>query len=139
MTNHSKLTCNIGFDGRTFLTEEEWRTYLRRKPVRYIRRATREFCEICGGGRDAENPFQHAHRIGFDIGVVRLALTPEFLDGEQNLVTAHRATCNKSAEFDLESSMRFLHKIGVRELPRFLPEETRALWLAVTGGEKDGY
>jgi hypothetical protein len=29
------IPINIGFDGRMFLTKEEWDTYRRRKPVRY--------------------------------------------------------------------------------------------------------
>ena len=49
----SRVKCNIGFDGRRFLTEEEWRTYLRRKPVRYIRKAVSEACEVCGKPPDS--------------------------------------------------------------------------------------
>ena len=29
---------NLGFDGRVFLTEAEHQTYLRRKPVRFVRK-----------------------------------------------------------------------------------------------------
>ena len=39
---------NTGFDGRTFLTEGEWNTYCRRKPVRYILKPKESDCEVCG-------------------------------------------------------------------------------------------
>lgn len=123
-----RVPCNLGFDGRTFLTEAEWRTYLRRKPVRYIRKELSGVCEICGKPPQEDNPFQNAHRIGFDLGIVRLALTPEFLDGDKNIQTAHRSTCNKSAEVDLERAMRFLMEQGVTDLPDYLPAEIRQMW-----------
>jgi hypothetical protein len=126
-----RVHCNLGFDNRTFLTEAEWRTYLRRKPVRYIRKALMENCEICGHAADEDNPFQNSHRISFDLGIVQLALTPEFLDGDRNIITAHRSACNKSAELDLEKAMRFLVFVGITDLPEFLPLEIRALWAEV--------
>lgn len=123
-----RILCSLGFDGRIFLTEAEWRTYLRRKPVRYIRKELSDACGICGRAADVKNPFQNAHRIGFDLGIVQLALTPEFLDGDENIVTAHRTTCNKSAELDLKNAMRFLMSKEVRALPDFLPHEIHTLW-----------
>jgi hypothetical protein len=69
---------NVGFDGRVFLTEAEWRTYLRRKPVRYIHKTKAPACQVCGQGPEDDNPFQNAHKIGFDMGIVQLALTPDF-------------------------------------------------------------
>ena len=101
---------------------------MRRKPVRYIRKVKAEKCEVCGDGPDDNNPFQNAHRIGFEVGIVQLALTPEFLDGDENIVTAHRMQCNKEAERDLEGSMRLLRSLGIEELPEFLPPETLSLW-----------
>ena len=123
-----RTRCNIGFDGRTFLTEDEWRTYLRRKPVRYIRKSKTSTCEVCGQSPDEGNPFQSAHKISFDTGLVELALTPDFLDSDSNIATAHRTACNKRAELNLENSMRHLRALGIRELPSFLPEEVRSLW-----------
>ena len=38
---------------------------------------------------------QNAHRIGFDIGIIDLALTPDFLDSAANIVSAHKVKCNK--------------------------------------------
>lgn len=119
---------NLGFDGRTFLTEEEWQTYRRRKPVRYIREPYFEVCEVCRLPANEENPFQNAHKIGFDLGIVQLALTPEFLDGRRNIVTAHRKICNRAAELDITQSMVFLLSIGVTELPMFLSQEVLFLW-----------
>jgi hypothetical protein len=129
------VKCNLGFDGRTFLTEAEWRTYLRRKPVRYIKKAKTDRCEVCGEAAGPANPFQNAHRIGFDLGIVALALTPEFLDSDANITTAHRATCNKGAELAVEDAMRFLRSRGITELPFFLPEEIRVLWARLAGVE----
>lgn len=90
----SRIPRNIGFDGRMFLDEAEWLTYCRRKPVRYIRRP-RAACQVCGRPGSLRNPLQSAHIIGFDVGVIDLGLTPEFLDSEKNIVTAHRRACNK--------------------------------------------
>ncbi len=126
----SRIDCNLGFDGRIFLTEAEWRTYLRRKPVRYICKAKASKCEVCGGTPEDGNPFENAHRIAFDTGIVRLALTPDFLDEDANVVTAHRTKCNKVTELTLEDAMRFLRSFGVTELPAFLPEEVRLRGLA---------
>jgi transcriptional regulator with XRE-family HTH domain len=119
---------NIGFDGRTFLAEPEWRTYLRRMPVRYIRRPKREICQVCGELATSDNPLQSAHRIGFGVGVACLALTPEYLDSEANIVTAHRVSCNRATELSLLGSMSRLRALGVRELPGFLPPEILAAW-----------
>ena len=54
---------NLGFDGRRFLTASEWKTYLRRRPVRYIRKGKRAVCEICGRAGTPDDPLQNAHRI----------------------------------------------------------------------------
>jgi hypothetical protein len=129
--NALRVECNLGFDGRIFLTEAEWRTYLRRKPVRYIRRPKAAACKICGEGPKDENPLQSAHLIGFDFGIVQLALTPEFLDGESIIVTAHRTRCNMEAELNLEDAMALLYSLGERELPSFLPPGIRSLWADV--------
>jgi hypothetical protein len=67
-----KIVRNTGFDGRTFLTESEWLTYCRRKPVRYIRKAKEAVCRICRKPGTPDNPFQNAHIISFDIGVIDL-------------------------------------------------------------------
>lgn len=125
---------NAGFDGRIFLDEAEWQTYCRRKPVRYIRRAKSDTCEVCPEPPSADNPLQSAHIIGFDIGVIELGLTPEFLDSQANIVTAHRRTCNKRSELGLNASMERLRDLGVRELPKFLPAATHKAWDATPAG-----
>jgi len=124
----AQVNRNVGFDGRTFLEESEWRTYLRRKPVRYIRRPTTEICDVCGAPAVSGNPLQSAHVISFDSGVVDLALTPDFLDSSGNIVTAHRCTCNRAVELDLTHSMLRLRKLGITELPKFLPPAIHDLW-----------
>lgn len=119
---------NIGFDGRMFLTEAEWLTYCRRKPVRYIRTPKTEVCQVDGLAGSADNPLQNAHIIGFDVGVIDLGLTPGFLDSEKNIITAHRQTCNKQSELNLQQSMEWLWDRGVRELPSYLPAVIHEAW-----------
>lgn len=120
--------CNLGFDGRQFLLEAEWLTYRRRKPVRYIRKKKTQQCEVCGKPETIDNPFQNAHLIGFDVGVIDLALTPDYLDSDENIVTAHRKTCNRTSELDLLRSMRRLKTLGIKELPGFLPASIQEMW-----------
>jgi hypothetical protein len=119
---------NVGFDGRMFLDEAEWLTYCRRKPVRYIRRARADRCSICGSNNSSVNPLQSAHRIGFGMGVIDLALTPEFLDSEENILTACRRECNKRSELDLPGAMKRLRELGVKELPKYLPADIQKVW-----------
>ena len=111
-----------------FLDEVEWRTYCKRKPVRYIRTLKADVCQICKQPESPENPLQFAHIIGFDIGVIELGLTPDFLDSEKNIVTAHRRSCNKQSELNLRRSMERLRDIGVRELPQYLPVAIQQVW-----------
>jgi hypothetical protein len=129
---------NTGFDGRTFLTESEWRTYCRRKPVRYIRKGKEAVCRVCGKPATTDNPFQNAHVISFDIGVIDLALTPDFLDSDANIVTAHRLACNKATELDLRGSMTHLRSLGIRDLPAFLPNYIHDMWSLTAGPAGDG-
>lgn len=119
---------NVGFDGRMFLHESEWVTYCRRKPVRYIRRPRGATCSLCGASGSPDNPLQSAHRIGFDVGVIDLGLTPEFLDSEKNIVTACRRKCNRQSELDLTTSMARLRELGVQGLPKYLPAAMREVW-----------
>jgi len=111
-----------------FLDETEWLAYCRRKPVRYIRRQRASACQLCGLPGAPENPLQSAHIIGFDLGVIDLGLTPEFLDSEKNIVTAHRRVCNKQSELDLTASIGQLLKLGTKELPKYLPATIHEAW-----------
>jgi hypothetical protein len=132
-----KIIRNTGFDGRMFLTESEWQTYCRRKPVRYIRKRKELVCRVCGKIATADNAFQNAHIISFDMGVIELALTPDFLDSDANIVTAHRIACNKATELDLRASMAQLRSVGVQELPAFLPDHIHETWRLVAGSAGD--
>lgn len=101
----------LGFDGRMFLTEEEHQTYLRRPPVRYASRDIGKKpvrCEVCGEEANDGNPLQASHRVPFTLGVVKFKLTPEWLDGEHNLVWAHRKICNKGVEISEEDIPKYL-------------------------------
>ncbi|MBI4311927.1 MAG: hypothetical protein HY681_09105 [Chloroflexi bacterium] len=126
------------FDGRTFLTEAEWMTYRRRNPVRYIPKPTADCCVACGKLGTESNPLQNAHRIPFTKGVVDLALTPEFLDRDHNIVTAHRKGCNQGMELDLDGSIRMLQELGVAVLPWFLPSRTHEKWSQWKTSHSDG-
>ncbi len=88
---------DMGFGGRMFLTKEEWDTYRRRKPVRYIRGKHADLCSVCSKVAEQDNPFQHAHRIGFEVGIIYLGLTPDYIDSHPNIVTAHKRKCNREA------------------------------------------
>jgi hypothetical protein len=79
---------------------------------------------------------QSAHIIGFDIGVIDLGLTPEFLDSEKNIVTAHRRLCNKQSELDLTASMARLRELRVQELPKWLPAAIHEAWAGAAETEK---
>ncbi len=124
-----KVKRNTGFDRRIFLTAAEWDTFCRRKPVRYIRKSKERVCQVCGLPATPGNPLQNAHIISFDVGVIDLALTPDYLDSDTNIVSAHRNQCNKAAELDLQRSMIHLGSQGITELPTFLPRFIHELWI----------
>jgi hypothetical protein len=124
----SLIQRNIGFDGRVFLDAAEWLTYCRRKPVRYIPPPRAIACQLCGLRGSPVNPLQSPHIIGFDIGVIDLGLTPEFLHSEKNIMTAHRRLCNKRSELDLTASKARLRELGVQELPEYLPVAIPEAW-----------
>lgn len=88
----------IGFDSRVFLTDYEHETYLRRMPVRYLRYKKSTNCSVCGLSGTIDNPIELAHKVPFGRGVKLFRLTPDYLDAEQNIVSAHRKVCNKSVE-----------------------------------------
>ena len=88
----------MGFDGRIFLLDSEYDTYMRRMPVRYVKHPLAEKCFICGKPPEADNPFERAHRIPFNAGIKKYRLTPDYLDQKENIVSAHRKVCNKQAE-----------------------------------------
>jgi len=104
---------NIGFNGRVFLTDAEWQTYMRRMPVRYIRKPHGEACTLCGLPASGDNPLEHSHRIPFKLGIVMFHLTPEYLDGEHNIVSAHKRTCNKGVEMSPDEISAYLTAAGL--------------------------
>lgn len=108
-----------GFRGRVFLEEYEWLTYSRRLPVRRIRRAHSGVCAVCGQAGEPSNPLEHSHKIGFKVGVLLLGLTPDFLDGPDNIVSAHKKVCNRSAELPIGDALHFLKALGVGPVPAF--------------------
>jgi len=112
---------NRGFEGRAVLTFEEWSTYLKRMPVRYIKRKHSTVCFFCGEPPVRGNPLQHAHRIGFNIGIKKYALTPDYLDSDTNIVSAHRTRCNKAVELSEDEVEDQLHAQGIN-VPMFVQQ-----------------
>ncbi len=111
------------FDNRVFLFDYEWKTYMRRMPVRYItKRKHSETCSICGKPPYENNKLEHSHIIPFGIGVKCLGLTPDFLDSNDNIVSAHKVTCNKNAELSLDECKELLFARG-HKLPEYLNKE----------------
>ena len=119
---------NLGFDGRVFLTKDEWITYRRRKPVRYIRKKKPNVCEICGKKLTKDNPLENSHKIGFRIGIMFLGLTPDYVDRDDNIVSAHKKFCNKRAEVDLLQACILLMIDGIKKLPEYLPASVHQVW-----------
>ena len=104
------MKTNFGFDGRMFLTEAEHSTYLRRMPVRYVKHKKSLLCCVCGKPGTKESPIENAHKIGFRDGIVRYWLTPDYLDREENIASAHRGACNSAVEWTHEQVQEFLGK-----------------------------
>lgn len=124
----SKIDKNLGFDDRVFLTEIEWVTYRRRSPVRFINKIKTNLCIVCDQPATASNPMQNSHKIGFNMGVIYLGLTPDFVDGHDNIVSAHRDKCNSEVELSLESACLNLKSVGITELPTYLPKFIHEIW-----------
>ncbi len=123
-----KIKENIGFENRIFLSKEEWETYLRRKPVRYIRKKKPDLCEICNKPPTKDDPLENSHIIGFRIGIIYFGLTPDYVDNNDNIVSAHKRICNKSAELDLFSVCKELKNRGIISIPEYLPSFIKDMW-----------
>jgi hypothetical protein len=109
------------FGDNVFLTEAEWRTYNKRMPVRYIRKRKHTLvCFVCGNPAQEGDPLEHSHRIGFNFGIKRLGLTPDWLDRHENIVSAHRTECNASAELSVKDAAAYLRSLGF-DHPDYLP------------------
>lgn len=100
----------MSFDGRVYLLDSEYETYMRRMPVRYLRHPLDAVCSICSKPGTASNPLQRAHKIPFNTGIKKYRLTPDYLDRVENIVTAHREQCNRSAELSHEDILLLLLK-----------------------------
>lgn len=118
MAQRSRLVNPEGFDGRAWLSVEEWETYRRRAAVRYPQKLRNEviardgeICSICGS--DSEKPIQLAHRIPFKMGLIDFGLTPEWLDGVDNLRLAHQGACNDLVECSFGEVPQLLVSFGL--------------------------
>ena len=121
-----------GFNGRIFLTREEHATYLRRMPVRFVRHKKEEVCSVCGEPEKEDNRFENSHVIPFRIGVVALALTPDFLDEKENIRTAHKRKCNRAVELSLDNCVAEVVRRTERVRPPWFPsKDVRDVWMRV--------
>src|SRR5437867_398338 len=111
----------LGFKGRLTLTPDEWQTYQRRPPIRYslsqyrnIPRPTSCDYQHCPVPAKSTKRITLAHGIGFQFGIAKLGLTPDWLDSNDNLVGwAHEGICNKKLGVpeELEPAMRYLMRL----------------------------
>lgn len=118
MSQKCSLAIKDGFSGRVWLSYAEWSTYRRRAPVRYLSRLRTKLiqrdgpsCSVCGLSRPTK--IQIAHRVPFKIGVVDWGLTPDWLDGEDNLALAHAGKCNDQIEIVAGDIGRYLESLGI--------------------------
>ena len=100
VTNFWSLQMAGSFDGRKFLFNYEYETYMRRMPVRYLKHLKNSVCSVCDMPAEPDNPLENSHLIPFSVGIRIYRLTPDYLDGKHNIVTAHRRSCNKSVELN---------------------------------------
>ncbi len=136
-TNLKPLKKN-GFEGRTFLTEAEWKTYRRARAVRYAQTDdSTVLCESCGKKGTKKNPLQNAHKIGHAIGTDHVGLTPEALLRSYNIVKAHKSECNRKVEAKTPSEIAdFLvrkdgYGISIEEFPAFMRKQSPNVWKAL--------
>lgn len=122
MSQRASLVLSEGYGGRAWLSLTEWETYRRRVAVRYPQKTRAqvvardgEFCSICGGDDDSgTRPIQLAHRVPFKLGVVDWGLSPDWLDGLENLCLAHRGACNDEAELKTAQIPAHLRGLGLK-------------------------
>lgn len=88
-------------------------------PVRYIRREHSELCEVCGKAAGENNPLQHSHKIGFLLGVREFGLTPDYLDSDANIVSAHKRICNSKAEWSINQVSDYFLNMGIK-IPNYI-------------------
>ena len=130
-----------GFDGRRFLTDAEYEAYCRRMPVRYAARnmgPKPEVCRVCGQPETRVNPFQAAHRVPFNAGILQYRLTPDWLDSRENLVWVHRRVCNKrvemsAAQIEAEVSWKLFRELEYKELIKLGVEKVERFRTAEVG------
>ncbi len=128
MVNKYGIETRLGFAGRIFLSKEEWVTFCRVLPVRYIKKSKQKICNVCGLHESQENIFHNSHVIPFALGVTHLGLTPDYVNSDENIVTAHKKDCNKESELDLRGCIGFLKRNGVKAIPEYLPSQIQKIW-----------
>lgn len=74
---------------------------------------------LCKKPPTKDNPLEHSHKIPFLKGVREFGFTPDYLDGPDNIVSAHKRKCNKHVEMDNKEILKWIKKQGLR-LPSFI-------------------
>ncbi|MDY3128089.1 MAG: hypothetical protein SOW59_08225 [Corynebacterium sp.] len=118
--NVTHLRIRAKFDGAIWLTPEQWDTYRRCPPVRYVRQTllssiasdSQETCGVCLT-KAPLSELQVAHRVGFTVGVIDWGLTPDWLNQSDNLMIAHRKVCNSAFELTPSDIARKLVELGI--------------------------
>lgn len=99
----------------------------KKKACKILKKEKNTVCIVCGLSESDDLPMQNAHVIGLDMGIIDLGLTPDFLDSDSNIVTAHRGVCNQDCELNLYDAMVKLKSLGL-SIPQYLPDEIQRLW-----------
>ena len=118
MAQRPRMVNPEGFGGRAWLTIEEWETYKRRPAVRYPQKLRPaviardgEGCSICNSNDG--RPIQLAHHVPFKVGLLDFGLTPDWLDGVDNLRLAHQGACNDLVECSFGEVPQLLLSLGL--------------------------
>ena len=80
--------------------------------------------------RRGKNPLENSHIIGFSLGIVYLGLTPEYVDNNVTIISAHRKRCNSKAVLNLLVSCKLLKARGIKSMPKHLPNFVHKIWLS---------
>lgn len=118
--NCTHLRINNGFAGQIWLTDEQWDTYRRVPPVRYVRHKLVTSnnsdsivqCFSCGKTDSIKN-LQVAHLIGHSAGIVDWGLTPDWLESPDNLVFTHPGQCNNNVALSPEGIVERLSTLNL--------------------------
>jgi hypothetical protein len=134
-----EIKSNTGFNGRTFLTEYEWNTYQKCLPETLIRKMKYPLSCECSTNVDGESSsnFKKSHKIKFNMGIIQLGLTPDFLDASLNVNVSHKNRIHPPIlqKINLKDAIEILiNEYKIDELPEYLPINIRKLFEDIKTG-----